>query len=291
MAANQATQAAETVRSRTAEAVFVAERIESGVQRVEEVLVQVGDREKQCAVRVEKWTNQARAELERLLLEQTRSAAWEAAAATHRWVEEALEQVRKDGRDLRADIGEVAKSATLAGRCEQKLHELQTRFESFTLDAVGTLTEFGTDLQELSRQQVLAPSPAEVVIPGQRELRLALAEEQKVRDEDLHRLQQRLREYTGQRSTELAVARKPAGTSARTTPLAAALQGCDAAISSLDRRISVLEDLWEQRMQLQEERERSRSSSKQKVSRRSSSMQPTHPFRCSVMHGTSRCVA
>eukprot|EP00930_Biecheleria_cincta_P100871 TRINITY_DN9249_c0_g4_i1.p1 TRINITY_DN9249_c0_g4~~TRINITY_DN9249_c0_g4_i1.p1 ORF type:complete len:659 (+),score=163.99 TRINITY_DN9249_c0_g4_i1:531-2507(+) len=215
-------------------------------------------------------------------LEAQEEAASKVLAAQEASVRDLLQEIDRRSAEsegklakIRIEVGEALQSTS--GKCEARLGDLRHCFTSFAAEAAGSIGEMSTHIERMRQRtdsasvlhdSTMVPSSITVAnsfrvqgssaLPGLQELRAAVAEEMRTQEDESRRLQERLQDFGvdgtvnpsscgafGMRGSRSA---GPSGRSCGTVAILEGLRGCEVAITTLDRRVTSLEDCVEDKL-------------------------------------------
>eukprot|EP00931_Biecheleriopsis_adriatica_P061878 TRINITY_DN37230_c0_g1_i1.p1 TRINITY_DN37230_c0_g1~~TRINITY_DN37230_c0_g1_i1.p1 ORF type:complete len:1796 (-),score=582.29 TRINITY_DN37230_c0_g1_i1:97-5184(-) len=236
-----------------------------------QLLSEHAEREKSLVRRFERWSTQAKEQAAAQVLEAQNSAINDLLDQVNSQVDRYRLQARSDCTKVRDELFQVLKSSSSV--FEGKAAELEARFKRFAEQAAGSIGELSTDIERVRQKgesSLMQESSLDCFggpTPGLRELRTAVEEESRRRDEESRRLHERLLDSTVH-NEEQAVRAYPKGRDSPALPTSNqqkhagqrergpasnavvldGLRGCEVAISSLDRRVTSLEDSLEDKL-------------------------------------------
>lgn len=253
-AASQAAAAAQLAAEEAAEAA------KGTCEASKALLSEHSERQGSLAQDFEKWSHQAQEEAAARVLQAHEAAITDMLKTMdrHRW------QTKEDALKTREELMTVMKSNTKV--FDGKVAEIRGRLQLLAAEAGRSLEDLNLDVERLRRgdsslfQESTVESPSQGAsgsLPGLRELRHAVSDEIRRRDQEPQRISERLKEYT-EDSTIPGPSRlsqfqeESQSQSNKASPMAFTvldgLRGCEAAISAMDRRVTKLEDCVEDRL-------------------------------------------
>ncbi|CAE7507595.1 unnamed protein product [Symbiodinium natans] len=246
-AASQAASAARCAAEEAAEAA-------SATAEASKALLSEHSERQQALVRdFETWSSQAQEEAAGKVLQAHEAAISDLLKTMdrHRW------QTKEDALKTREELMTVMKSNTKV--FDGKVAEIRGRLQLLAAEAGRSLGDLNLDVERLRRgdslfQESTVESPStSSSLPGLRELRHAVSDEIRRREQEPQRISGRLKEYT-EDSTIPGPSRlsqfQEESQSGKASPFTVldGLRGCEAAISAMDRRVTKLEDCVEDRL-------------------------------------------
>lgn len=231
-----------------------------------QLLADHADRESALRHQLEKWSLQAQDETAQKVL----SASEMALADLLERVDRNRAKGREENYRLREELIELLQASV--SNCDKRLSDVQDRFKAFVADAIGSIGDLSKDVDKIRQREMSLFQESTIdastdTLPGLREIRFAISEDTRIRDEERRRLQERLRDYcdaqpqrserskasyrsnsvdSGARSQQVAPVSRTA--TATHATLVEGLRGCEVALVSFDRRLSNLEETVDDRL-------------------------------------------
>jgi len=158
-------------------------------------------------------------------------------------------QTKEDTLKTREELLQMMKSNNAL--FEGKVAEVQQRLQLLAMEAGRSLGDLNGDLERLRRgDSIFQESTLDLSLPGLRDLRSAVSDEQKRRQHEQQRLterfQEQCRETKGAPRLSLAQAEEPEKAASFT--VLDGLKGCEVALTAMDRRVTNLEDCLEDKL-------------------------------------------
>lgn len=235
-AAREAAQAAEEAATAAAHA----------VEASKEALKEQAEQKDELVKKFDAWKLQAQEEAVRRVLEAQDVAVGDLMKSMdrHRY------QTKEDTLKTREELLQMIKSNNTL--FEGKVAEVQQRLQLLAMEAGRSLGDLNGDLERLRRgDSMFQESTLDLSLPGLRDLRGAVQDEQKRRQNEQQRLSERFQEHCREAKGQPRIAAYQAveePEKAASFTVLDGLKGCEAALTAMDRRVTNLEDCLEDKL-------------------------------------------
>jgi len=215
------------------------------VEASKEALKEQAEQRDDLVKKFDAWKMQAQEEAVRRVLEAQDVALGDLMKSMdrHRY------QTKEDTLKTREELLQMMKSNNAL--FEGKVAEVQQRLQLLAMEAGRSLGDLNGDLERIRRgDSIFQESTLDLSLPGLRDLRSAVSDEQKRRQHEQQRLterfQEQCRETKGAPRLSLAQAEEPEKAASFT--VLDGLKGCEVALTAMDRRVTNLEDCLEDKL-------------------------------------------
>eukprot|EP00435_Cladocopium_sp_Y103_P024202 s286_g5.t3 len=234
-AAREAAQAADEAATAAAHA----------VEASKEALKEQAEQKDELVKKFDAWKLQAQEEAARRVLEAQDVAVGDLMKSMdrHRY------QTKEDTLKTREELLQVIKSNNTL--FEGKVAEVQQRLQLLAMEAGRSLGDLNGDLERLRRgDSMFQESTLDLSLPGLRDLRGAVHDEQKRRQNEQQRLTERFQEHCREAKGQPRIAQYQVEEPEKAASFTVldGLKGCEAALTAMDRRVTNLEDCLEDKL-------------------------------------------
>lgn len=219
----------------------------SAVEATKEALQEQAKQKEELLKNFDTWKLEALEEAARRVLEAQEVAVGDLMKTMdrHRY------QTKEDTLKTREELLQVMTSNN--NLFDGKVVDLQQRLQLLAMEAGRSLGDLNGDLERLRRgDSTLQESTLDLTLPGLRDLRGAVTDEQKRRHQEAQRLGERLQEQCRDHKLgsggRLSQYQEPSHEEKVSFTVLDGLKGCEVALTAMDRRVTNLEDCLEDKL-------------------------------------------